>query len=403
MQDGAAGVLLKQLSGSSLTSNATERIIFEKAFIRLTLRDPAEAWTSGQWMTEPAGESDVSGTQTTASYEPTVDQGITDLDRNPLGPWVLRGFKWFTSATDSDMAIILAKTKTGLSIFYAPTKLQTREPLKQDVTLLNGIYVRRLKSKLGTRAVPTAELELESVRGYLVGKEGDGIREIAHMLNITRVNNAVTCMGFYGRAIAISKAFASARNMIGKGSTRNLTTIPLHVHTMAQHQLIYRAQMAMTFFVVYLLGISERDYSYVGLTTIATERLKPATTEDVDFLLRLFTPVNKAVTAKAAIAGVQEFLESLGGIGYLENEESPEFNIARLYRDVNVCSIWEGTTDILGTDFIKVVKGRRGSETLLAMDRWFVLSFSLSFTRLTLAPRIHHCLTEEVSIDYVLL
>jgi len=372
MQDGAANILLKQLSGRGLTSTATERVIFENAFTRLTSRNPAEAWTSGQWMTELAGGSDVSGTETTATYEPRVDKEATDLDGNPLGPWVLRGFKWFTSATDSDMAIVLGKTNNGLSIFYAPTKIRVRKRQGQDATLPNGIHVRRLKSKLGTKAVPTAELELESVRGYLIGKEGDGIREISQMLNITRVNNAVTCMGFYGRGIAISKAFASTRNMVGKGSRRNLATIPLHVHTMAQEQVTYRAHMAMTFFVAYLLGISERGFSYVNGTSIATERLKPATTEDASLLLRFLTPVNKALTAKAAIAGLQECLESLGGIGYLENEESPEFNIARLYRDVNVCSIWEGTTDVLGTDFVKVVKGRHGTDTLLAMDRWFV-------------------------------
>lgn len=63
-------------------------------------------------------------------------------------------------------------------------------------------------------------------------------------------------------------------------------------------------------------------------------------------------------------------MESLGGIGYLENEESQHINIARLFRDVNVLSIWEGTTNVLGTDFIKILKGRNGIKTLVALHSW---------------------------------
>lgn len=64
-------------------------------------------------------------------------------------------------------------------------------------------------------------------------------------------------------------------------------------------------------------------------------------------LLRLLTPAVKGITAKKAIAGLAECMESLGGVGYLENEDM-QFNIARLYRDANVLSIWEGTTDMMG-------------------------------------------------------
>lgn len=63
-------------------------------------------------------------------------------------------------------------------------------------------------------------------------------------------------------------------------------------------------------------------------------------------------------------------MEALGGIGYLENEESQHINVARLYRDANVLAIWEGTTNVLGTDFVKILKGRNGAKTLEALDRW---------------------------------
>jgi hypothetical protein len=85
---------------------------------------------------------------------------------------------------------------------------------------------------------------------------------------------------------------------------------------------------------------------------------------------RILTPVLKALTAKAAINGLQECIESLGGVGYLENEESQHINVARLYRDANVLSIWEGTTNVLGTDFVKILKNRNGGKTLQVVDRW---------------------------------
>src|SRR4051812_17867053 len=85
---------------------------------------------------------------------------------------------------------------------------------------------------------------------------------------------------------------------------------------------------------------------------------------------RILTPPLKALTGKAAISGLQECMESLGGIGYLENEESQHINIARLYRDVNVLSIWEGTTNVLGSDFVRSLKGRNGLKTIDALQRW---------------------------------
>ena len=85
---------------------------------------------------------------------------------------------------------------------------------------------------------------------------------------------------------------------------------------------------------------------------------------------RILTPALKALTAKASISGLQECIESIGGVGYLENEESQHINVARLYRDANVLSIWEGTTNVLGTDFVKILKGRDGEKTLKALERW---------------------------------
>lgn len=107
------------------------------------------------------------------------------------GSYALTGLKWFTSATDSDMTLTLARIvdkdgkvpqgSRGLSLFFLKVRDENGN--------LNGITVRRLKDKLGTRAVPTAELELKDAKAYLVGEVGRGVANISHMLNITRIYN----------------------------------------------------------------------------------------------------------------------------------------------------------------------------------------------------------------------
>ena len=181
MQDGAAAVLGHQLARGIY--DAETRSVLKDALKRLTSRDPAMGWTSGQWMTERKGGSNVSGTETIATFVGSTDE--KSADGLPLGPWRIDGFKWFSSATDCSMAILLAQTRKGLSCFLAPTRrlVNGREEM-------NGIRIQRLKSKMGTRPLPTAELELEGMRGYLLGEEGKGVKVISGMLNITRIHNS---------------------------------------------------------------------------------------------------------------------------------------------------------------------------------------------------------------------
>ncbi|THU87021.1 acyl-CoA dehydrogenase NM domain-like protein, partial [Dendrothele bispora CBS 962.96] len=155
MTDGTARVI--QLMG---TPGMKKHI-----FSRLISRDPSHAFVSGQWMTERPGGSDVSRTETSAQY----------LSKsNRFGPfYYLDGFKWFSSATDSDIAVALARTgspKDGsrsLSLFLVPLRLpfprDPSDPVPSPTS--NGILVHRLKNKIGTHALPTAELSLERTEG----------------------------------------------------------------------------------------------------------------------------------------------------------------------------------------------------------------------------------------------
>lgn len=286
MQDGAASLLSRHLSAPSQESSLspTARAILTSAFTRLTARDE-NAWTSGQWMTERIGGSDVSGTETLARYSPTSSNTTFEpnqIDGSPLGPWIIDGFKWFSSATDSQMSIALAQTSKGLSSFYIPMRRTTLS----GETELNGISISRLKNKMGTKALPTAELELRGARAFLLGEEGNGVREISTILNITRVHNAVTSLGLFGRGLAIAKAFADVREMAGKGKKRSLKDVPLHVRTLADITVSYRANMLFTFFVVYCLGVSDQSSSNISQKSFASDRLRPQSREDVQLILR---------------------------------------------------------------------------------------------------------------------
>ncbi|KAK6522589.1 hypothetical protein TWF281_002027 [Arthrobotrys megalospora] len=334
MTDAAARVFELQLNNSSLS--ATKRSVYQDAYNNLTSRDPAKCWTSGQWMTERAGGSDVRNSETTAFQQSD-------------GTYLISGHKWFSSATDSQMTILLARTPTsaGLSCFFAPLKLENGS--------WNGVRIVRLKDKLGTRALPTAELELKDMKGYLIGEEGKGVKYISTMLNITRVHNSVSSVSFWRRGLAIAKAFAKVRKTQNKELWKN----PLHLSGLAKMEVQFRANMQLTYFTVALLGFDEQGMPEKRAAWM------PKDGKEVALMLRVLTPLVKMVTAKATVAALAECMECLGGVGYLENEQ--ELNIARLYRDANVLPIWEGTTNVLSVDVIRAfTKG----DSLAALSDW---------------------------------
>ena len=288
------------------------------AFDHLTSRDPASFWTAGQWMTERTGGSDVSGTSTVAR---TAGGGN--------GDYRLFGTKWFTSATTSQVAMTLARIEgdsapgsAGLSLFYVQ--------LRDEAGDLQRICVNRLKDKLGTRALPTAELTLEGTPAILVGGSGHGVRKIATILNITRLYNAVCAVAGMRRALALATDFATRRVAFG----RPLAAHPLHAETLAAMAVEHAGAFHLTFHVGELLGKEE-----VGEAS-----------DDELLLLRLLTPVAKLYTGKQVVAVTSEALEAFGGAGYIEDTGLP-----RLLRDAQVLSIWEGTTNVLSLDVLRAV------------------------------------------------
>ncbi|KAI5362154.1 Putative adaptive response protein AidB [Septoria linicola] len=365
MTDGAARLLKLQLLKADLGKE--ERKVFEKAHRRLTSTDVETAWTSGQWMTERPGGSDIQNTETQASAIPRGRSGNDDeldADNNPLGPISISGFKWFSSATDANTTVLLAKEPDGgVSAFFAPTRRVVDSSQPGAETQLNGIQIQRLKSKLGTRALPTAELTLSDMRGWRIGKPGQGVREISTVLNITRLHNSIAAVGYLGRGLAVSRAFSKVRRVRNK----LLMDTPVHAHTMAELHVEYRAMMHLAYYAAALLGISECPPEKDSAELSLLESVRSALPKTTSHLLRLITPLAKALTARAAIAGLAECMESLGGVGYLENDD-PALNIARIFRDANVLSIWEGTTNIMADDVLRIVKGPTEPAVLAAVD-----------------------------------
>ncbi|PIV33595.1 MAG: acyl-CoA dehydrogenase [Lysobacterales bacterium CG02_land_8_20_14_3_00_62_12] len=319
MTDGAARCLLA-------SGNQT---LIERALPKLTSRDPGNIWISGQWMTETSGGSDVSGIETIAKQD-------------ARGRWRLYGRKWFASAIIADVALVLARPEgngagaDNLALFYV-------EPRKADGRLRN-ITIDRLKQKLGTHKLPTAEIELDGTPAELVGETRHGVRAIAPVLNVTRLWNAICATGFLRRGLALARDYATRRVVFGMP----LIDQPLHQQTLADLQAELEACFHLTFYVAELLGRVEHTPS----------------DEVAGQLLLLLTPIVKLTTAKIAVAGVSEVLESFGGAGYIEDTGLPE-----LMRDAQVCAIWEGTTNVLALEVLKVLKRIGGLQQYLTAIR----------------------------------
>jgi alkylation response protein AidB-like acyl-CoA dehydrogenase len=382
MVDGVAALLRRHLTVDTSEMSAKQRVVLRSAYERLVSRDTEKAWTTGQWMTERQGGSDVSMTETLATWDPEgaerfKAEGRVASDGLELGPWRLDGFKWFSSATDAHMVVMLARTPKGVSLFFAPMRRTLSG--KSSETELNGVRIQRLKNKVGTRALPTAELELTGMRGWLIGEEGRGTKEIATVLNIARVHNGLTAIGLWGRGLSVVRAFVKVR-IVGR---RPLWERTAYLRTLSRMHVEYRANVLFNFFVAGLLGCVEQKQvaEFEGKAHDANLKstgqlpgVKDA--EMAEWLLRLLTPALKGHCSKTAIAGLQECMESLGGVGYLENDD-PQFNIARLWRDSAVLPIWEGTTDMMADDtIIRCFAGKTKEPVMAALTNWVELAMA---------------------------
>ncbi|RLL96281.1 hypothetical protein CFD26_105989 [Aspergillus turcosus] len=344
MTDGAALILSQQLQQQqqSFPEDHPFRIVFN----HLTSRSE-DFWTSGQWMTERAGGSDVQNTETWATYDPPSSTNTNNLGE---GPYSISGFKFFSSATDATVTLLLAKTLPSgkLSTFLAPLRRIVTPPNQPPREITNGVRIHRLKTKLGTKELPTAELELRGMRAHLVGPLDKGVATIAPLLNVTRTHTFIGSLGAWRRALSIAKGFSRARSTVGEP----LWLIPMHLRLLAEVEVRQRAGMQLGFFTVGVMGVIENPDSEVQVPGHVPRGA------EATVVFRALTAVSKAVISKMAILGIQECQEAMGGVGYMDEADEPEFNVSRLLRNTAVNSIWEGTTNVLASEMVRFLLAR---------------------------------------------
>jgi alkylation response protein AidB-like acyl-CoA dehydrogenase len=310
--------------------DAPNAALRERILPHLLSRDPATFWISGQWMTENTGGSDVAMSETTAR-------------RGSDGTWRLNGRKWFTSAINAEVALALARPESnsagadGLALFC----IETRNP---DGSW-NGITIDRLKDKLGTRELPTAEIHLRDTRAELIGDTAHGVRAIAPVLQVTRLWNAFGSLSTMARCLALTRDYAQRRQTFGKP----LSEQPLFTDSLAGWEAEFEAAFHLAMEVALLLGRIETG---VGDARDAA-------------LQRLLTPLAKLWICKLGVHIASKTIEAFGGIGYLEDSGIP-----LLLRDAQVFPIWEGASNVQALDFLRALD-KLGAEPIVeAVDGW---------------------------------
>ena len=310
---------LAMTDGTATTLKASgAAALMQRALPRFLSRDATTLWLSGQWMTETIGGSDVSRSEVEARQDAS-------------GQWRLYGRKWFASAIVGEAALALARPSgagagnDALGLFYVETRAA-------DGAWQPGLRIQRLKDKLGTRELPTAETELDGLAATPVGEPKHGVRHIAPMLNITRTWNTICALAAMRRALALAGDYATRREAFGA----RLIDKPLHRDTLAGLAAEFEAAFALGFGVARLLGEVESGVAAA----------------DSQAAWRVLTPLAKLWTGKLAVRIASECLEACGGAGYIEDTGLPQ-----LLRDAQVYPIWEGTTNVLALDTLRALGG----------------------------------------------
>jgi putative acyl-CoA dehydrogenase len=291
----------------------------------------------GMGMTEKQGGSDVRANTTEA-----VPDGA--------GGYRITGHKWFYSAPQCDAHLVLAQQKEGLSCFFVPR--YTPDGNK------NAVLIQRLKDKLGNRSNASSEVEFRSAYGRLLGQPGRGIPTILEMGTFTRLDCVTGTSGLMRQLVSQVLHHAQHRQAFG----RFLIDQPLMQQVLADLCLESAAATALS---------------------LRLARAFDATIDDENTLAlrRVMTPAAKFWVCKRGPELAAEAMEVLGGNGYVE-----EFPLARIYREMPVNSIWEGSGNIMCLDVLRALgrdaRAGQAIEQELASARGKHRLFDASFERL---------------------
>lgn len=318
-------VTLTQATAYLLDHYANEAVK-EKFLPHVCATGDTELFEGATFLTERQGGSDVGA---------NVVKAVADGEN-----YRLFGEKYFASnAGMAGVTMVLARMEgsaegsRGLSLFAVPWR--------QDDGSLNGIKIRRLKDKLGVRAVPSGEVEFDGALAYVVGDPKKGFYYMMEALNLSRICNAVASLGIMRRAFNEALIYAERRNAFGK----KLTDFPMIQESLATMKSKLEVELATTFDLIKLF-----------------DKVTSGNASDEETALnRLKIALVKKETAEQAIHFAHEAIEMHGGNGYIEDFVTP-----RLLRDAQVLTVWEGTANILGLELLRLVN--KFSAHLLFID-----------------------------------
>ncbi|MBM3568937.1 MAG: DNA alkylation response protein [Alphaproteobacteria bacterium] len=289
------------------------------------LADSIETMQHGtMWITERFGGSDVGELRTVARFE--------------RGEWRLYGDKWFSSVANADMALVLARPEgagagtKGLGLFLVPRRLPDGSH--------NAYRAVRLKDKLGTRSMASAEMVFEGAVGYVIGDLARGFVQMAEMINQSRISNGIRAAALMRRSLFEALAVAEGRVAFGS----RLKDLPLMRRQLLK--LLLPAEQALS----------------VGLFTADLLEKADAGDGRAAGALRLATPVLKFRACRDARKSAGDGMETRGGSGYVE-----EWPHARILRDSHLGSIWEGTSNIVALDILRAIRREQADAPLRAL------------------------------------
>lgn len=297
---------------------------------RLTSTDYGQLAHGAQFLTEVQGGSDVGANAVRA----------VPIDRAE-GTWRLFGEKWFCSNVTADLALVTARPDDasrgteGLGLFLMPRRLPDGR--------LNAVAIRRLKDKLGTRTLATAELDLEGALAWQVGPLERGFRNVmTYVIDTSRVFNAVGCAGIGRRACLVAHGYARRRRAFGTP----ILDYPLVQGTLADMRSETAAMVSGVLHAVHVLDAVERG----------------SASPDEQAFLRLAINLNKTRSALSSHETVQSGIEILGGNGTIES-----FSVLpRLLRDNVVYENWEGSHNVLLLQVLRDCRRKRAHEGYFA-------------------------------------
>lgn len=285
------------------------------------------AWDGAMFMTEIRGGSDLATSETMA--------------REDGGRWLLNGSKWFCSNVDARAIATLARPEgaeeglKGLALFVVPSE-------RADGAR-NGIRIKRLKDKLGTRSVPTAEVDFVDAEAYILsnpkrdaGSEARGLNRMMSMVNGSRLGVATMGLGIMRRSFLEAAIYAAHRQAFG----RRLDALPMVQETLVQMAVALEGATTMVFETASLAGATGD--------------------ENGKRLYRILVPLSKFRAARGGLELASQAVEILGGNGYVET-----WPMARQLRDAQCHTIWEGAENIICLDVLRAMGKENAHDALL--------------------------------------